>query len=228
MNTYARWAVAAIAVVLAIGGAAYFLAPAGGQVGGRRPIATVAVSDRSATRRPRRLPSASAAVLASRGLRLPGNVCSSLRPGADIHDRPRGPAQLRTRLRRAAAASMPTSPAGSVSSSACPGSRCTSCASTRSTTRPTRGGDRSAGRPRGVDRKPARRDRRRPEGRPGGWPRRDPTRCPDRRSRTDLRPDPGRRPIPGWDLAPTGRSGCSSCRSMAARFSSSCTQKMAR
>jgi hypothetical protein len=34
MNTYARWAVAAIAIVLAIGGAAYFLAPAGGQIGG--------------------------------------------------------------------------------------------------------------------------------------------------------------------------------------------------
>lgn len=34
MNTYARWAVAAIAIVLAIGGAAYFLAPAGGGVGG--------------------------------------------------------------------------------------------------------------------------------------------------------------------------------------------------
>ena len=34
MNIYARWAVAAIAVVLAIGGAAYFLAPAGGQFGG--------------------------------------------------------------------------------------------------------------------------------------------------------------------------------------------------
>jgi len=34
MNTYARWAVAAIAIVLAIGGAAYFLAPPGGQVGG--------------------------------------------------------------------------------------------------------------------------------------------------------------------------------------------------
>jgi hypothetical protein len=34
MNTYARWAVAAIAIVLAIGGAAYVLAPAGGQIGG--------------------------------------------------------------------------------------------------------------------------------------------------------------------------------------------------
>jgi len=34
MNTYARWAVAAIAVVLAIGGAAYVLAPGGGQIGG--------------------------------------------------------------------------------------------------------------------------------------------------------------------------------------------------
>ena len=39
MNTYARWAVAAIAIVLAVGGAAYFLAPAGGQVGGP-PIAS--------------------------------------------------------------------------------------------------------------------------------------------------------------------------------------------
>ena len=39
MNTYARWAIAAIAVVLALGGAAYFLAPAGGQVGGTPTIA---------------------------------------------------------------------------------------------------------------------------------------------------------------------------------------------
>lgn len=37
MNTYARSAVAAFAIILAAGGAAYFLAPAGARVGGPRP-----------------------------------------------------------------------------------------------------------------------------------------------------------------------------------------------
>jgi hypothetical protein len=71
MNTYARWAVAAIAVVLAIGGAAYFLAPAGGQVGGPpnpTPSATA-------------LPSASAAILASGGSVYPGTYVPAFDPG---------------------------------------------------------------------------------------------------------------------------------------------------
>ena len=71
MNTYARWAVAAIAVVLAIGGAAYFLAPAGGQVGGPpnpTPSATT-------------LPSASAAILASGGTAVyPGTYVPAFDP----------------------------------------------------------------------------------------------------------------------------------------------------
>src|SRR5258707_406505 len=33
MNLYARWAIAAIAIVVSVGGALYLLAPAGGQVG---------------------------------------------------------------------------------------------------------------------------------------------------------------------------------------------------
>jgi len=75
MNTYARWAVAAIAVVLAIGGAAYFLAPAGGQVGGP-PNATP-----SATSSPTALPSASAAILASEGFVYPGTYVPAFDPG---------------------------------------------------------------------------------------------------------------------------------------------------
>jgi hypothetical protein len=34
MNLYARWAIAAIAILVSVGGALYFLAPAGGEVGG--------------------------------------------------------------------------------------------------------------------------------------------------------------------------------------------------
>ncbi len=84
MNTYARWAVAAIAVVLAIGGAAYFLAPAGGQVGGP-PIATPSASPSSGSRRrlrrPGRADAASAAILAAEGFVYPGMYVPAFDPG---------------------------------------------------------------------------------------------------------------------------------------------------
>ena len=74
MNTYARWAVAAIAVVLAIGGAAYFLAPAGGQVGGP-PKATPSPPA------PTALPSASAVILPSSEFVYPGTYIPAFDPG---------------------------------------------------------------------------------------------------------------------------------------------------
>jgi hypothetical protein len=71
MNTYARWAVAAIAVVLAIGGAAYFLAPAGGQFGGPPNTTPSATSS----------PSASPVILPSEGLVYPGTYVPAFDPG---------------------------------------------------------------------------------------------------------------------------------------------------
>jgi hypothetical protein len=80
MNTYARWAVAAIAVVLAIGGAAYFLAPAGGQVGGL-PIASPTSSPRAtATPHPTATPSPSPSVLAKEGFVYPGTYVPAFDP----------------------------------------------------------------------------------------------------------------------------------------------------
>ena len=52
MSTNLRWAVAAIAVILAIGGAAYFLAPAGGQVGGPPTLAPSPSASNSAIASP--------------------------------------------------------------------------------------------------------------------------------------------------------------------------------
>ncbi len=86
MNTYARWAVAAIAVVLAIGGAAYFLAPAGGQFGGL-PNATPSASSSSSwgRRRPRTAsvatPSASPAPSSADGFVYPGTYIPAFDPG---------------------------------------------------------------------------------------------------------------------------------------------------
>ena len=87
MNTYARWAVAAIAVVLAIGGAAYFLAPAGGQFGGTpnaTPSATPSSSSVVASATPSAsaaLPSASPAALAADGFVYPGTYIPAFDPG---------------------------------------------------------------------------------------------------------------------------------------------------
>ena len=80
MNTYARWAVAAIAVVLAIGGAAYFLAPAGGQVGGP-PNATSSAASSSSSPAPTVLPSASAATLPNSEFVYPGRYVPAFDPG---------------------------------------------------------------------------------------------------------------------------------------------------
>ncbi len=86
MNTYARWAVAAIAVVLAIGGAAYFLAPAGGQIGGP-PNATPSATSSSPSAVASATPSASAvasaspAILASEGSVYPGTYVPAFDPG---------------------------------------------------------------------------------------------------------------------------------------------------
>jgi hypothetical protein len=74
MNTYARWAVAAIAVVLAAGGAAYFLVPAGGRIGGP-PSATPSATSSSAA------PSASAVILPSEGFVYPGTYVPAFDPG---------------------------------------------------------------------------------------------------------------------------------------------------
>ena len=71
MNTYARWAVAAIAVVLAIGGAAYVLTPGGGQIGGR------ATSTPSASASP----SASPVILPTQGFVYPGTYVPAFDPG---------------------------------------------------------------------------------------------------------------------------------------------------
>ena len=113
MNTYARWAVAAIAVVLAIGGAYYFLAPAGGQVGGPPNADTISLGD------PRRrvLPSSPATASSTPG--------PTFQPStrADVHHRSRGRAQLRTRFHVPRRRSLSIFLAGSASNSDGPGSR---------------------------------------------------------------------------------------------------------
>jgi hypothetical protein len=80
MNTYARWAVAAIAIVLAVGGAAYFLTPSGGQVGGP-PIASPTTSPQAtATPRPTDVASPSPSILAREGFVYPGTYVSAFDP----------------------------------------------------------------------------------------------------------------------------------------------------
>jgi hypothetical protein len=87
MNIYARWAVAAIAIVVAVGGAAYYLAPAGSQVGGP-PNATASATSSSSSAvasatppAPTALPSASPAILASEGFVYPGTYVPAFDPG---------------------------------------------------------------------------------------------------------------------------------------------------
>jgi hypothetical protein len=79
MNTYARWAVAAIAVVLAIGGAAYFLAPAGGVGGPPNPTSSATSSASSAVTSA--IPAASAVVLPSSEFVYPGTYVPAFDPG---------------------------------------------------------------------------------------------------------------------------------------------------
>jgi len=72
MNTYARWAVAAIAIVVVVG-AVYFLAPASGQIGGP-PIASPTSSPRpTAPLLPTAAPSPSPSVAPSPGPSILGN-----------------------------------------------------------------------------------------------------------------------------------------------------------
>ena len=82
MNIHARWAVAAIAVVLAIGGAAYFLAPGGGQVGGPPTTAPSPAASTSviATATPAGTPSPSAFLLAKEGFIYPGTWAPTFDP----------------------------------------------------------------------------------------------------------------------------------------------------
>jgi hypothetical protein len=80
MNTYARWAVAAIAVVLAIGGAAYFLAPAGGQIGGP-PNATPSATRSSSSPVVSATPSASPVTLPTAEFVYPGTYVPAFDPG---------------------------------------------------------------------------------------------------------------------------------------------------
>ena len=83
MNTYARWAVAAIAIVVAVGGTAYFLAPAGGGVGGT-PTTTPSSSASTpviASATPATTPSPSPSILANEGSVYPGTYVSAFDPG---------------------------------------------------------------------------------------------------------------------------------------------------
>ena len=80
MNTYARWAVAAIAIVLAVGGAAYFLGPSGSRVGGP-PIASPPSSSRATgSPRPSVTPSPSQSILANQGFVYPGAYVPAFDP----------------------------------------------------------------------------------------------------------------------------------------------------
>lgn len=87
MNTRARWAVAAIAVVLVIGGAAYLLTPAGGQVGGpsnATPSATSSSSSAVASATPptpTAVPSASPVTLPTAEFVYPGTYVPAFDPG---------------------------------------------------------------------------------------------------------------------------------------------------
>ena len=86
MNTYARLAVAAVAIVIAVGGAAYLLAPAGGKIGGPptgTPSAIPSPSARaSATPGATAVPSPS--VLAQGGDVFPGSFVTAFQPSLTL------------------------------------------------------------------------------------------------------------------------------------------------
>jgi hypothetical protein len=82
MNLYARLAIAAIAIVVAVGSAAYFLAPAGGQVGGPptaapSPSASTSVT---ASATPAGTPPVSPFLLAKEGFIYPGRWAPAFDP----------------------------------------------------------------------------------------------------------------------------------------------------
>ena len=87
MNIYARWAVAALAIVVAVGGALYVLAPGGSQVGGppsstASPTASAAPSRSAAptAQAPTARPSPSPSILASDGFVYPGTYVPRFDP----------------------------------------------------------------------------------------------------------------------------------------------------
>jgi hypothetical protein len=87
MNTYARWAVAALAIVIAVGGAAYLLGPGGSQVGGKpTPNASAPATpapSRSAVptaQAPTARPSPSPSILANQGFVYPGTYIPKFDP----------------------------------------------------------------------------------------------------------------------------------------------------
>jgi len=86
MNTYARLAVAVVAIAIAVGGAAYFLAPAGGKIGGP-PIATPSAipspsAGASATPRATAVPSPT--VLAQGGAIFAGSYVTAFQPSVTL------------------------------------------------------------------------------------------------------------------------------------------------
>jgi hypothetical protein len=82
MNIYARWAVAAIAIVVALGGAVYFLVPAGGPVGTTPTAAPTPSASTSviASATPARAPSPNAFLLAKEGFIYPGTWVPAFDP----------------------------------------------------------------------------------------------------------------------------------------------------
>ena len=83
MNIYARWAVAALAIVVAVGGALYVLAPGGSQVGGPPSQTASPAPSRSAAptaQPPTARPSPSVSILASEGFVYPGTYVPRFDP----------------------------------------------------------------------------------------------------------------------------------------------------
>jgi len=86
MNTYARLAVAVVAIAIAVGGAAYFLTPAGGKIGGLTTASPSLVPSPSA--RPSATSTATAAptprILAQQGSVFPGRYMTAFQPSLTI------------------------------------------------------------------------------------------------------------------------------------------------
>jgi hypothetical protein len=80
MNTFARWAVATIAIVVAVGGAAYLLAPAGGGVGAPPSASPTSSPRATATPGPTVAPSPSPSILATEGFVYPGAYVPAFDP----------------------------------------------------------------------------------------------------------------------------------------------------
>ena len=86
MNTYARLAVAVVAIAIAVGGAAYFLTPGGGKTGGPPTASPSLVPSPSA--RPSATSTATAApiptILAQQGSVFPGRYVPAFQPSLTI------------------------------------------------------------------------------------------------------------------------------------------------